>query len=117
MRVVLYCILKVGWSSAVVSGRQWSSAVVSGRQRSSVVVSGRQRSSVVVSGRQRLSADVTGCLFYFCICTIKNASNVYINLYSYTMIFHTNSIPNCHYYGRSGIYDSSQCVSFLLSGP
>ena len=91
--------------------------VVSGRQRSSVVVSGRQRLSADVSGRQRLSADVTGCLFYFCICTIKNASNVYINLYSYTMIFHTNSIPNCHYYGRSGIYDSSQCVSFLLSGP
>jgi len=100
-----------------VSGRQWVSAVVSGRQWSSVGVSGRQRSSAVVSGRQRSSAVVSGRLGYFWICTIKNASNVYINLYSYTLNFHTNSIQNCYYYGRSGIYDSSQCASSLLSGP
>jgi hypothetical protein len=111
--VVLYCILKGG---LVVSGRQRLSAVVSGRQRSSAVVSGCQRSSAVVSGCQRSSA-VSGRLCYFWICTIKNASNVYINLYSYTLNFHTNSIQNCYYYGRSGIYDSSQCASSLLSGP
>ena len=78
---------------------------------------GCQWSSVGVSGRQRSSAVVSGRLGYFWICTIKNASNVYINLYSYTLNFHTNSIQNCYYYGRSGIYDSSQCASSLLSGP